>query len=403
MTSDGTFSREALQAVAHQLLGYCRERDWLGYDPYDALNSEFLRLVPFADSRLPRLAMTQLFKRSPINLRSVFRVRQLPNPKAIALFLMTFVKLARAGLDHQGPAIRDMADKLIALRSPAQHYWCWGYSFPWQTRTMLIPRHAPNLVSTTFVGNALLDAYEECAHPQYLHAARGAGDYIVRKLYWTDGAARASFAYPAESARTPVHNANFLGAAFLCRLHSLSPDKELLDAALRVARYSAGRQRGDGAWDYGESSTQRWIDNFHTGYNLCALRSIASHTRSSEFDEKIARGFTFYRERFFTDQGAPKYFHDRTYPVDIHSAAQSVITLVALQDLHESSIGLAHRVLAWTLRHMWDARGFFYYQSLPRYTNKIPYMRWSQAWMALALGTLIEESVQRTASLRSAA
>jgi hypothetical protein len=30
-------------------------------------------------------------------------------------------------------------------------------------------------------------------------------------------------------------------------------------------------------------------------------------------------------------------------------------------------------------------------------------MRWSQAWMALALGTLLEEAVQRTASVRSAA
>jgi len=403
MTSADTFSCDALQTVAQRLLAYCRDRDWVGYDPYDALNSELLMLVPSVDSRLPRLAMTQLFKRSPVNLRPIFRVRLLPNPKAIALFLMTFVKLSRSGLANQGPAIRDMADKLIALRSPAQHYWCWGYSFPWQTRTLLIPRYAPNLVSTTFVGNGLLDAYEESANPQYLHAARGAGDYIVRKLYWTDGTTRASFAYPAESVRTPVHNANLLGAAFLCRLHSLHQDKELLDAALRVARYSAARQREDGAWEYGESPTQRWVDNFHTGYNLCALRSIASHTRSSEFDGDIARGFAFYRQHFFTDQGAPKYFHDRTYPIDVHSAAQSVITLVALQDLHPDSIALAHRVVAWTLRHMWDARGFFYYQSLPRYTNRIPYMRWSQAWMALALGTLLEEAVQRTASVRSAA
>jgi hypothetical protein len=40
--------------------------------------------------------------------------------------------------------------------------------------------------------------------------------------------------------------------------------------------------------------------------------------------------------------------------------------------------------------HMWDEQGYFYYQVLPYYKNKIPYMRWSQAWMLLAVSTLLE-------------
>ena len=39
---------------------------------------------------------------------------------------------------------------------------------------------------------------------------------------------------------------------------------------------------------------------------------------------------------------------------------------------------------------MWDRQGYFYYQVLPFWTNKISYMRWSQAWMLLALATLLE-------------
>ena len=35
--------------------------------------------------------------------------------------------------------------------------------------------------------------------------------------------------------------------------------------------------------------------------------------------------------------------------------------------------------------------GYFYYQIQPYYKNKIPYMRWSQAWMLLALATLLEQ------------
>ena len=44
---------------------------------------------------------------------------------------------------------------------------------------------------------------------------------------------------------------------------------------------------------------------------------------------------------------------------------------------------------------MWDERGgYFYCQKHPRYTVKIPYMRWAQAWMLLALATVLEEKVQ---------
>jgi hypothetical protein len=37
---------------------------------------------------------------------------------------------------------------------------------------------------------------------------------------------------------------------------------------------------------------------------------------------------------------------------------------------------------------MQDKEGYFYYQIYPLIINKIPYMRWGQAWMLLALSTL---------------
>ena len=35
---------------------------------------------------------------------------------------------------------------------------------------------------------------------------------------------------------------------------------------------------------------------------------------------------------------------------------------------------------------------FYYYQKWRFWTNRINYMRWSQAWMLLALSTLLEKS-----------
>jgi hypothetical protein len=381
-----------LEVKLLKLLAYCQANDWAGYDPYDAVNSPVFAALPFLNSRLPRLFLTQVLKRSPINIRRFLRIPKTQNPKAIALFLSAFVKLSRIGMVKSGDLVNPMIERLIALRSQGVSHWCWGYSFPWQTRTMVVPRGAPNLVCTTFVGNALLDAYEQRQDQRCLDMAMSTAQYILDKLYWTDGELVAGFSYPLPDLRNQVPNANFLGAALLCRVYQHTGEKKFLRPALRVARYSSAKQHADGSWDYGERASQRWIDNFHTGYNLCALRSIGRCAETNEFESSIRRGFEFYRAHFFREDGAPRYFHNRTYPVDIHSVAQSIITLMALKDLDPSNVILARSVLQWAMNHMWDERGFFYYRVLRFCTIRTPYMRWAQAWMLLAMSTLLCES-----------
>jgi hypothetical protein len=191
-----------------------------------------------------------------------------------------------------------------------------------------------------------------------------------------------------------VHNANLLAAAFLCRVARLTGNEKYLAPALSAALFSVRCQRLDGSWVYGESAKYGWVDNFHTGYNLCALRSIGNHLHTTQFDQSLRRGFEFYRNQFFRDDAAPNYFHNRTYPIDVHCVAQSIITLLELKDLHPENVNLARRVFAWALANLWDDEGYFYHQKLPLGTIKIPYMRWGQAWMLLALATLLENTTR---------
>jgi mannose/cellobiose epimerase-like protein (N-acyl-D-glucosamine 2-epimerase family) len=256
---------------------------------------------------------------------------------------------------------------------------------------VLVPRGAPNLVCTIFVANALLDAYEDGREARCLNMAHSAAQYILDELYWVESESAAGFSYPVPGMQLEIHNANFLASALLGRIHKHTGEEKFLEPALTVARHSASKQNDDGSWYYGELPKQRWIDNFHTGYNLGALRDLGQHVGTSEFDLHVHRGFTFYFQHFFTENGAPKYFHDRTYPIDIHSAAQSIITLVELGYLNEASIELAYSVFDWAMDNMWDDRGYFYYRSFSIGKSKTSYMRWSQAWMLLALSTLLEE------------
>lgn len=391
---------ENIRVATQKLLVYCRANQWAGYDPYDALNSRLFAAVPMLDRRIPRLVLTQALKRLPVNVRPLLAISKTQNPKGLALFLSAFIKLRRMGLEDQ-PELQEliafMIERLGALRPAGVAYSCWGYSFPWQTRTIVVPSGAPNLVCTTFVANALFDACDYCRDSQCLSMALSAAEYILSDLYWTEGSA-ASFSYPLPSVRSEVHNANFLAAALLGRAYSRTSDKKFLVAALQVARCSAAKQQADGSWYYGEAASQRWIDNFHTGYNLCALQDLSSHAATTEFDAVIRRGFEFYRRHFFGTDGSVRYFHDRTYPIDIHSVAQSIITLLMFKDVDSANLPLAHSVLQWAMAHMWDDRGFFYYRVLRSHTNRISYMRWSQAWMFLAMVMLQEASGSKGAA-----
>lgn len=375
----------------HSLLAYCQANDWAGYDPYDALNSRLFKALPFLDARLPRLVLTQLLKRSPVNLRPLLLVPRTQNSKAMSLFLEAALKFPaiEAGEEDLVPFF---VEKLKELRSPNSEFWCWGYSFPWQTRTIVVPRGTPNLVCTTFVASALLSAYESRRDPACLAMAASAAEYILRDLYWTGEDSIAGFSYPLPTVRAQIHNANFLAAALLCRVARHTGERKFIEPALRATRASAAKQRADGSWLYGELPKQAWIDNFHTGYNLSGLRGVSADAGTVEFEGNISRGFEFYRAHFFREDGAPRYFHDRTYPIDVHCVAQSLITLLEFKDYPGAPLEIANRVYRWAMANMRDEKGYFYYRVLPYCKIRTSYMRWSQAWMLLALATFCEQT-----------
>ena len=105
----------------------------------------------------------------------------------------------------------------------------------------------------------------------------------------------------------------------------------------------------------------------------------------------MERGFRFYVNHFFEPDGCPKYYHDRRWPIDIHCPGQLFVTLSRLGRFEEHA-DLARRVLRWTLAHMQSPRGYFYYQLKPGISSKIPYMRWSNAFMFNALSHYILNS-----------
>ena len=136
---------------------------------------------------------------------------------------------------------------------------------------------------------------------------------------------------------------------------------------------------------------QNWIDSFHTGFNLNALQLYLEVTGEERAEQSIQKGVDFYLNNFFLEDGTPKYYHNQTYPIDIHCPGQLLISLHKL-DVFRQNEELVEKVLSWTINNMQDKKGYFYYQLKKGWSSKIPYMRWSNAFMFYAMSCYFTET-----------
>ena len=379
---------DAVLRTASELAEFCRRTDWSGWDPYDGLNSRLFQALPFLQNKPARLAFIQFMKRSPVNFRPLFRVPRGRNPKGVALFATTLIKQHRLGLGGLGEA-QQLVDSLIDRRCPGQTHFAWGYHFDWQTRGALVPATMPNIVCTTFVAHAFIDLYEATGTSRYLEIAASAGRYITDELA-ADLPEDAFCIRYYMASRGTVHNANLMGAALLARLYGHSREARLEPYIRKATEYSLRHQDEDGSWPYGELPGQEWVDSFHTGFNLLALKQVGRQLEIAGLPEAVRKGYAYYRAHFFREDGAVRYFDNRTYPIDAHAIGHAFITLAAFSREDSAALSQAAQCYDWALAHLRSPQGYFYYQKHPLFTNRIPYIRWSEAWMLLGLTCLLE-------------
>ncbi|MEX2485544.1 MAG: delta-aminolevulinic acid dehydratase [Brumimicrobium sp.] len=380
------------------LKSYCENQNYQGWDPYDGLNSKIFKATPLKHSAFARLAWIQLFKRNPVNLRKLFRVPKGHNPKAIGLFLTGYCNLywlaekkdTRFGTqDEIKNKIRYLADLLIELKTDGYSGACWGYNFDWQARGGLyFPTFTPTVVATTYAVNGLLDANQILKDPKIQETTISSAEFVMQDLNRTQKEEGFLFSYAPKFGNNTVYNASLLGSRLLSRIYAITQKKEYAEAARQSVIACCNNQNDDGSWYYGELDIQQWIDSFHTGFNLEAIYEYQRFTDDESFQTAFEKGFEYYVTNFFLEDGTPKYYHNQTYPIDIHCPAQFITTLSKTNRFQDHQ-ALAKKVMDWTITNMQDEKGYFYYQKKKSHTNKLSYMRWSQAWMFCALSYLL--------------
>ena len=376
---------DQISSSIQRLRTYIESENFLGYDPYDALNSFIFHVFPFNQKYL-RLIGTQLIKKSPINLRPFLNIQKGFNPKGLGLLLMGYIRLYSIDKDPiLKQKIKFLTGKVIEFQSHGFSGLCWGYNFPWQNRYYLFPKYTPTIVNTSFIGHSFLDAYEAFGEKRYLDYANSACQFILNDLnIVSESQSELCLSYtPMDHMR--VYNSNALGASLLARVGFLKNDDSYRTVAQKMANYVCSAQNPDGSWFYGENSTQKWIDIHHTGFVLESLLCILKLSRDQMLHSRLAKGYEYFIKHFILSEGRVRSWHNRAYPIDIH-AIEAVIALCKGSSFYQND-PLLHHIVLWFIRNFQDSKGYFYFQKFKNFTNKISYMRWSQSWVFHALTT----------------
>ena len=368
--------------IAEKIISAAKKHDYAGQDPFDGLNSRFFNWFPGLKKGIFGLAWIQLHKRLAINLRPLFGIPKKRNPKGIGLFVLGLLEDYKATNEqvYLDEAIQ-LADWLLTQQSDRElwQHSCWGYHFDWNARAFFVPKGKPNVITTIYVAQALYALSEITGEAKYSEPALDSAHFIVKTLY-TELEGRQFFGYiPGETAF--VHNANLWGAAWVAKVAALTDNQEYKKLALSAARQTVSEQGTDGSWVYGARHHHQFIDGFHTGYNLEALTLLSDALVTDEFKTAIDLGLQYYKVHLFEEDGTAKYYNNNRYPLDMHCVSQAIFTLLKVGKTAED-FAMTEKIINRSIETLYlPTHQRFIYQKNKHFTNKVDYVRWTQAWV----------------------
>jgi len=313
-----------------------------------------------------RLGAQQVLRRLPINLRPWLGIKKSCNPVTLGLCLQAFTYLSSffpEKKDFYANESRFLLDELERLQSKGYHGACWGYDFDWETRYGAIPAFVPTSVATGIISNALFQHYTVTGNTRALKLCKAAASFVLNDLRKSYQGHSFCYSYSPVDQHL-VLNATMKAARILVQVYSITAESRLLDEARKTVEFVMRCQESSGAWPYAVGDSRTWVDNFHTGYILDCLEEYMRLSGDTEFQPSLEKGLKFYLKFFFDAGEVPKYYR-------FGYTTQ------------------AEKVALWMIQNMQDKEGFFYYQKHRYYTNKIPFMRWSNAWMFVGLSYLV--------------
>jgi hypothetical protein len=313
----------------NKLNKYIINNNFKGYDPYDALTSPVFKKIK---NPMIGAIITQIFKKNPINLRSLFAIKPQDIPKGLGLMLKAFSLQYMITKDQ---SFKDICNKiylrLIALKSPDFPEYCWGCNFPWSNPNEYLPAYCPSVVVTSFVVEGLA-TYKKIFHQDDQEdidkIILSASNYVMNRIphfYMPEGIV---IAYTHNS-KSICYNSSLLAMQILLRAYEINQDKILIETSEKAVNYVVSKQHSDGHWNYSinpMTKEERVQVDFHQGFILDSLLDYFKKTDDYSILKSIKKGINFYKFIQFSPEGVSKWKYSKEYPIEIHNQSQGILT-----------------------------------------------------------------------------
>ncbi len=400
-----------VQTVIDQLCAWIDSNGLAGWDPYSLREHPlFLRFEGVQQSfpkKVIRHFTHKIIGCYPNKFLHLLKVPKKINAKGVGLFADAYLILyQKTYRDHYLEKAQQCLHWLENNISKGFNGACWGYPFDWHSLDF-IPANTPSVVVTVTCGYAFLRAYQITGEDRYLDICDSIVSFILNDLKHQPGTQEDEICL----SYTPlyveyVHNASLFGGDFLAQIGCIKKSQNLISFAQRIANYTIRRQQKDGSfWYFGQDDPRRAqipeksftaVDHYHTGFVIRCLGSLANLCQDKPTKKAWKLGVEYYLNHFFTTSGQPKMTPKDLYPIDIHSCSEAILCLLSIirkdEGMNDKAKLRLKQVLQYSVDKMFNpVEGYFMYRRIGERIIDVPYLRWGQAWMLLALAEVLHE------------
>ncbi len=377
------------------LLNWIQSNGDAGFDPYDikGLNDAMLRRMQpvaklgFSDKFYRYFVIELLDAYIPGHLRKWYRVEPKIHATAQGLLFDTYLNMSALKEDPgTSQKITHYRDWLIENRSKKYPEIGWGTPFKWRSGDVIYDIGEPFAVVNAWVGNAFYKSYKQKNNTEDLEICKSICEFFVNRLHISRLADdKICFSYSAVQP-TFINNANLFVAEFLIRIGLETNNQHYIDLGTQATHYSLSTQMNNGVLPYFGPEAKKALkyDSYHSGYEIRMLYAISMHLKDEKIKGAAQKYFSFYLTHFLKGNRCLTKAN-KHYPVDITAAAECLLLLSQTREF-QSDDQLHRNILIWTINMLQSKQGWFIYRiQKPGIKIKIPYIRWGEAWMALAL------------------
>ena len=378
-------------STVNSVLARIEAADYYGFDPADVMNSSILRIDRLPSPIVRLLTLINFY--SPVNLRSLLRIRKSQNSTAMALLLQIYSNLSKL-TGKNDYLIKGMvvAGWLEEKAHEKDGTIGWVRTIDYQSAGGRHVKNAP----LTFIGaqaaRGFYRFYEETGERRYLELSLRACDGIHVFPRHIQNGRGICLSYTAQG-NEEVVNASAIAAGVLLMVGVKENRQKYVCLAEKLYEYILDVQNMDGSWWYQYQDGHKYKSqiDFHQVYMIESLLQYIRYgkTQLVRVKKAFSSGCDYYLDRQFYNGVYPNFRNQIRYPLDIHNVSHALYIASELAKEYPSFGAIVHRS-ADLLMLFYDQQGFFYYQKYPGFTVKHEFLRWNNIWSLLAMTSYLQ-------------